>query len=86
MLLIEAPQAHGIAALAAVVAEITVAETARHQVVAVVALATQIAIRMVAHPLPSRRLTLAASCRTLFVWEEPKLSQRIGQDAAICGE
>ena len=67
MLLVEAPQAHGVAALAAAVAEITVAEAARHQVVAVVALAAQIAIRMVAHPLPSRRLTYAASRRTLLV-------------------
>ena len=41
---------------------------------------------MVAHPLPSRRLTHAASRSTLLVWEEPKSSQRIGQDAAIYGE
>jgi len=50
-LLLKAPLAYGVAAIAAVVAEITVAEAARHQVVAVVALGAQVAIRTVAHPV-----------------------------------
>ena len=48
-LLSKAPQAHGVAAIAAVVAEITITEATRYQVVTVVALVAQVAIRTVAH-------------------------------------
>jgi len=48
-LLIKAPQAHSVAAIAAAVAEITITEAARYQVVTVVALVAQVAIRTVMH-------------------------------------
>src|SRR5262245_58679229 len=57
-LLVEAPLAHGIAAIAAVVAEITVSDTTRHQAVAVIALVAQVTIRAVAHPV----FSLVVSC------------------------
>jgi hypothetical protein len=46
---VEAPLAYGAAAVAAVVAEIAVAGAARHQVVTIVALVAQVAIRTVIH-------------------------------------
>jgi len=49
---VEAPRAHGVAAVTAAIAEIAVAASARHKVVAVVALMAQVAIRTVAHPVP----------------------------------
>ena len=49
-LLVTALLTHGGAAIAAVVAEITITEVARYQVITVVAFMTQVAVRMVAHP------------------------------------
>jgi len=63
---VEAPLAQGIAAIAAAVAEITLTGAARYQVIAVVALVAQVAIRSIAHPLPSHRLTNTDSHSTLF--------------------
>ena len=44
MLCVEASLAHGVSAIAAMVAEIAVAQAARHQVVTVVALVAQVAV------------------------------------------
>jgi hypothetical protein len=66
-LLIKTPQAHGVAACAAVVAEITITEAARHQVITVVALMAQVAIRTVSH----RQLSIspnAAAGSGSMVW------------------
>ena len=49
MLRVEASLAHGVAAVAIVVAELAVAGASRHQVIAVVALVAQVAIRAVTH-------------------------------------
>jgi hypothetical protein len=54
---VAAPLAHGVTAVATMVAKITVAGAARHQVVTVVALMAQVAIRTVAHQPLSTSLT-----------------------------